>query len=202
MTRLTIFYDYTNPWCYVALWRAGWLRSQVADLDIAWHPFELFPDLPPGGARPRNPAFLRRKIQYDLDEATRELGISIRVPYDRVTNSRLALEGSLFAREHGCFDAYHRAVFSGFFEQGRDIGRPEAIVAIGAEAGLDGVALGEALAERRYAAEVVRLREEAEAFGVVAVPTFVANNQGVVGIVAANKLLHIVTAAASIPARP
>ncbi len=195
MTRLTVYYDYTDPWSLIALYRVEWLRTQAPDLDARWWPFEVYPDLPPKGARPQNPAFLRRKIQYDIDEATRELGIKMHVPYGRVTNSRLALEGSLYARDAGLFDVYHRAIFAGFFEQQRDIGKADTVVAIGAEAGLDEAGLRAALEERRYQDEVVRLRVEAEEFGVAAVPTFVANNQGAVGIVAKDKLLRVVTTA-------
>ena len=193
MTHLTIYYDYTDPWCYIALFRADWLRTQVSSLEVNWHPFELYPELPAKGARPRNPAFYRRKTQYDIDEHTRELGITIHVPQDRVTNSRLALEGSLFARDAGLFDAYHRAVFAGFFEQRRDIGAPDVIVEIGMEAGLDGAALREALEQHRHGDRVMRLRAEAEELGVAAIPTFVANNQGAVGIVARDALLRLVT---------
>lgn len=208
MTTLTVYYDYTDPWSYIAVFRADWLRAQVPDLEVRWWPFEVRPELPPRGARPQNPAFLRRKHQYDIDELTRELGVKIHVPYDRVTNSRLALAGSLFARDAertrqsnwvgqegsaNLFDAYHRAIFRGFFEQQRDIGSLDTIVAIGGESGLDEGELRAALEERRYADEVARLRAEAEEFGVMAVPTFVANNQGAVGIVAKERLLRVVT---------
>jgi len=211
MTTLTVYYDYTDPWSYIAVFRADWLRAQVPDLEVRWWPFEVRPELPPRGARPQNPAFLRRKHQYDIDELTREFGIKIHVPYDRVTNSRLALAGSLFARDAerarqsnwggqegqdggvNLLDAYHRAIFRGFFEQQRDIGSLDTIVAIGGESGLDEGALRVALEERRYADEVERLRAEAEEFGVMAVPTFVANNQGAVGIVAKERLLRVVT---------
>lgn len=200
MTTLTIYYDYTDPWCYVALFRAAWLQSEVPGLTVQWHPFELHPDLPPRGARPRNPAFLRRKIQYDVDALSAELGVTIHVPQDRVTNSRLALEASLYAREAGLFDAYHRAIFAAYFEQQRDIGALDTVVAVGAAAGLDAAGLRTALEEHRYAAEVIRLRVEAEEFGVAAIPTFVANNQGVIGIVAREKLRRIVTTAAPLVA--
>ncbi len=212
MTTLTVYYDYTDPWSYIAAFRADWLRARVPDLEAHWWPFEVRPELPPRGARPQNPAFLRRKHQYDIDELTRELGIKIHVPYDRVTNSRLSLAGSLFARdatrtrqssrpggEEGrdgaanLFDAYHRAIFRGFFEQQRDIGSLDTVVSIGGESGLDEDALRVALEERHYEDEVVRLRAEAEEFGVMAVPTFVANNQGAVGIVAKERLLRVVT---------
>ncbi len=195
MTILTVYYDYTDPWCYVAVPRVDWLRGEVPDLEVRWWPFELRPDLPPRGARPQNPAFLRRKIQYDIDEMTRELGVRIHVPYDRVTNSRLALEGAVFARERGdaAFDAYHRAIFAAYFERQQDIGALATVVAIGGKVGLDSDELRTALADHRHSAEVIRLHEEAEEFGVVAIPTFVANNQGAVGIVAKDRLLRIVT---------
>src|SRR5581483_10863732 len=192
MSELTIYFDYTDPWCYLALFRADWLCTQAPQLQVRWHPFELYPELPPRGARPRNPAFLRRKIQYDVDEMTRELGLKMHVPYDRVTNSRLALEAGRYALHHAAFDRYYRAIFAAFFQQRRDIGSLDVVAAVGAEAGLDATDLHAALSEHRYGQEVTRLRAEAEDFGVVAVPTFVANNQGAVGIVAREKLLRIV----------
>lgn len=193
MPPLTLYYDYTDPWCYIALFRADWLRAQVPGLRVDWHPFELYPDLPPRGARPKNPAFYRRKVQYDIDRLTPDLGITMHVPQDRVTNSRLALEAALFARDSGRFDAYHRAVFAAFFEQQRDIGALDTVVAIGVESGLDETALRSALEEHRHSAEVVRLRAEAEEYGVAAIPTFVANGRGVIGIVARDKLLRLVS---------
>ena len=201
MTELTIYFDYTDPWCYLAVFRADWLCSQAPHAQVRWHPFELFPELPPRGARPQNPAFLRRKIQYDVDEMTRELGIKIHVPYDRVTNSRLALEGGRYALHHASFDRYHRAIFAAFFQQRRDIGSLDVVAEVGAEAGLDVDDLRAALRKHRYGEEVARLRAEAADFGVVAVPTFVANNQGTVGIVAREKLLRIVTTYAPPPER-
>jgi len=125
-----------------------------------------------------------------------ELGVTIHVPQDRVTNSRLALAGGLYARNAGRFDAYHRAIFAAYFEQQRDVGALDTVVAVGAEAGLDGAGLRAALEEHRYAEEVIRLRVEAEELGVAAIPTFVANNQGVIGIVAKEKLLRVVTTSA------
>lgn len=203
MTKLTIYYDYTDPWCFLAVSRADWLRGRLGDLDldldleieVAWHPFELYPDLPTKGARPRNPAFFRRKTQYDIDERARDLGLTIHVPMDWVTNSRLALAGSLFAREAGpfAFDAYHRAVFAAYFTDRRDIGQLDTIVAIADEGGLDGEQCREALISGTYADEIMRLRGEAAGLGVAAIPTFVANNQGAIGIVSDENLLRLVT---------
>lgn len=193
MNSLNVYYDYTDPWSYIALFRVDWLRTQVPNLEVLWHPFEIYPDLPPRGARPQNPAFLRRKTQYDIDVAAGDLGVTIHVPSDRVTNSRLALEGGLYARDAGSFDRYHRAIFASFFEDRAPIGDVETVVAVGVSCGFAEDAFREALQSHRYTDEVVRLRAEAEEYGVVAVPTFVADNQGVVGIVAPDKLLDILT---------
>jgi predicted DsbA family dithiol-disulfide isomerase len=49
-----------------------------------------------------------------------------------------------------------------------------------------------ALVEHRFRDDVIRLRAEAVDLGVAAIPTFVANQSAVVGIVADDKLLRIV----------
>jgi predicted DsbA family dithiol-disulfide isomerase len=193
MPRLTVYFDYVDPWCYIALFRVQRLRERMADLDVDWYPFELIPELPARGARPRNPAFVRRKTQYDIDEmlARLDLPISIHVPYDRLTNSRLALAGSLLARAHGVLDGYHRRTFQAFFEEQQDIGTLDTVVSLLHEQGLDEQAVRRSLLEEGYTSEVARLHDVAQEYGVAATPTFVANNQGVVGIVDDDRLRRI-----------
>ncbi|HZS91219.1 MAG TPA: DsbA family protein [Chloroflexota bacterium] len=202
MPALTVYFDYVDPWSYVALLRLRRLVESLGDLRVNWYPFELIPDLPARGARPRNPAFLRRKTQYDVDEMLRrlDLPITIRVPYDRLTNSRLALAGALIARAHGVFDGYHGRTFEAFFERQEDIGALETVVALLHEQGVDAEAARRALVNGGYSAEVERLRAEAEEYGVAATPTFVANNQGIVGIVGDERLLRILNPAQPAPA--
>jgi predicted DsbA family dithiol-disulfide isomerase len=203
MPTLTVYFDYVDPWSYVALLRLSRLAANMGDLHVIWYPFELIPELPARGARPRNPAFLRRKTQYDVDEMLRRLDLpnAIRVPYDRLTNSRLALTGALVARSHGVFDGYHGRTFEAHFERQEDIGAVETVVTLLCEQGIDpDVARLDLLCES-YGAEITRLRAEAEEYGVVATPTLVANNQGIVGIVDDERLLRMLNTALPVATR-
>lgn len=90
----------------------------------------------------------------------------------RLPNSRLALEGAEFARDHGLFEPYHERLFRAFFTDGRDIGDPAVIVEEGAACGLDPAGLAAALADRRYGRRVAEGSEAARRAGVTALPTF------------------------------
>ena len=192
MPILHIYYDYTDPWCFLATFQCDRLKTQVADLEIVWMPFEIFPDLPPLGARPQNAAFLRRKTQYDVDAATAHMDIRLTVRQDWVTNSHPALIGSLVAREHGCFDDYHAATYKAFFEDGKDINAIDVVVDIAGDCGMDRDLFASALKLEAYSAEVVRLRLAAEALGVMAVPTFVCGDRAAVGVVGDDALLRVI----------
>ncbi len=51
--------------------------------------------------------------------------------------SRKALEAAEFARDQGCFDEMHNALFRAFFEDGRDLNDTGVLLDVGASVGLD-----------------------------------------------------------------
>ncbi len=73
-------------------------------------------------------------------------------------------------------------MFKAYFEDLADIGDLDAVVRIGADAGLPEAELRAALASRRYRDEVDEGIRWAQQVGVTAVPTFVLDGQyGIVG---------------------
>lgn len=107
-----------------------------------------------------------------LSQAAEEAGIPIGFR-DRMSNSRLALEAAEMARKQGKLHEYHTRVLQAYWVEKQDIGDAETVVALGVEAGLDGEALRQALAERRYRPVVDALVQEAAGLGIHAVPSFV-----------------------------
>lgn len=136
---------------------------------MEWWPFELHPETPPEGS-PRGPASGRANPALEVAHAS---GIPM-VRSSVIANSRLALEASEFARDAGgdAFDHFHAAVFRAYFEEDRNIGDAEVLVAIAEAVGLDGAVLREALAERRYAARVDERIQWAAARGLTSTPFF------------------------------
>ena len=125
---IVAYSDYVCPWCYIALERVDRLQREFP-VDVEWRPFELHPETPRDGASlvgrlgsgTRAAAYAQNIVGL-----AHESGITLRMP-ELVANSHLALEAGEFAREHGGFDAYHRALFAAYFEHGRNLGDPDAL---------------------------------------------------------------------------
>ena len=196
-----VYYDFASPFCYVA--RATLARLSAAhDLRVEWQPFEVIEYLPPQGAMPQNPAFVRRAEAREIARLEGEYGLRIGLR-ERLLNSNLGLCAVEYARaaeaaggSAGLADAVHRALFEAFYRDERDIGASSVVLEVVQAAGLDD-GLVEALEDGRYRAAVARSRKEAEDLGVVAVPTFLAGGYGVVGIPAYDAFEGLVRQAAN-----
>ena len=95
----------------------------------------------------------------------------------RISNSRMSLEASEFAKEQGLFDQFHRALFQAYFSQGMDIGSLEVLTQIGHESGLDRDSLALVPPNREIPAEDRGYAEEATRLGVNAAPTFIIEDR-------------------------
>lgn len=141
---------------------------------LRWHPFQLRPDTPLEGvplSQILPPAYLAQ-ARARLEEATQSLGMPY-APPDLVPNTRLAHEAAAHAEAHGLGDAFHRAVLTAYFGEGRPIGERQALLDIAISIGLDPAALSEELDQGSRAAEVDAALEQARNWGITAVPTFV-----------------------------
>ena len=196
-----VYYDFASPFCYVA--RAILARLSAAhDLRVEWQPFEVIEYLPPQGAMPQNPAFVRRAEAREIARLEGEYGLRIGLR-ERLLNSNLGLCAVEYARaaeaaggSAGLTDAVHRALFEAFYRDERDIGASSVVLEVAQAAGLDD-GLVEALEDGRYRVAVARSRKEAEDLGVVAVPTFLAGGYGVVGVPAYDAFEGLVRQAAN-----
>jgi len=90
-----------------------------------------------------------------------------------LSNSRMVLESSEFARENGKFDEFHEEVFHSYFTLGKDIGQIDVILEMGRTVGLDSDQLKTALTEGQYLPRLQESQLEAAKWGVTAAPTFI-----------------------------
>ncbi len=117
-----------------------------------------------------------------LEERGARSGIVFRRGRTLTSNSHLALEAAEFAEEQGRAVEYHRAMFKAYFDDLENIGDLEAVVRVGAGAGLDPGGLRQALATGLYGDRVDEGIAWSRAIGVTAVPTFVFDDRyGMVG---------------------
>lgn len=182
MIRLDIFSDPVCPWCYIGkslLERA--LESRPAHpFRIEWHPFQLNPQMPKGGA-PLGDYIAARFGGRDkavamfaqVEEHAREAGVEIdftRVA--RIPNTLDAHRLIHWAGLEGRQGAVVARLFRAYWREGQDIGDPEVLAGIGAGAGMDGAVLARLLASDADADDIAARDADARQKGVTAVPTF------------------------------
>lgn len=117
----------------------------------------------------------------------------------RISNSRLAQELAAWADMQPEGEALHKALYRGYFVDGRDIGDVDVLVELVEVAGLDATAARQVLESRsqsgRVDADWQRSREE----GVTGVPTFISAGLAVIGCQQYPQLLRFVEHLRSLP---
>jgi predicted DsbA family dithiol-disulfide isomerase len=94
-----------------------------------------------------------------------------------LSNSRLALEASEYARDMGKYESFHEAMFRSYFTEANDIGSLDVIKPVAAESGLDAGDMMNALKDGRYRSRLAEARQEGEMIKLTGVPTFIINNK-------------------------
>ncbi len=99
-----------------------------------------------------------------------------------LSNSRLALEASEYARDMGKYDAFHENIFHAYFTEALDIGILDVLAALAKKSGLDDTDMRKSLQDGRYRKRLEQARKEAQAINLTGVPTFIINaKQKIVG---------------------
>lgn len=179
---IDIVSDVICPWCFIGSRRLEQALEPAPDgvaVDVTYRPFLLDPSTPKEGADLRDR--LRAKYGVDPDKmfasveaAARSSGIPLDFSKVRRTPSTIAAHTLLrHAISKGTQAALARALFEGYFLEGRDIGDADVLAAI---AGGHGFEADEAIRLVRDEAELGKTVEEAgeaAASGVRGVPFFV-----------------------------
>ncbi len=150
------------------------LTQEDSDVEVTWCAFELRPDpmptLDPKGE------YLQRVWRDSVYPLSERLGFNMKLPPVQ-PRSRRAHEAAHWARTQGYFNDYNLSIFQVFFERGEDIGKKDVLVRLASDLGLDGEALRSALEQRDFEKSVLAEEQDAERYGIRAVPAFVAGGQ-------------------------
>jgi predicted DsbA family dithiol-disulfide isomerase len=170
---IEIYADFICPWCYIGLDRLTRLAKERS-IRLHWNPYLLRPDIPAGGVLLTSilPPDRLERAEVAVREATQAAGLPLNRP-KLVPNSRQAHEAGFLAEAQGLGDAYHRAVFSAYFAQARNIGDAEVLAQIGEEVGLSRDEIVDTLHTGRYRADVDRATADAFERGIRSVPNFI-----------------------------
>lgn len=119
-------------------------------------------------------------MMASLKQKATELGL----PFGdrkKTYNSRLAQELGLWAESKDRGEEFHMAAFKAYFVDGKNLAQTDVLVNLASAVGLAGDEAGEVLLNRSFKAAVdadwVRSRE----LGITAVPTFMINQDRLVG---------------------
>ncbi len=116
------------------------------------------------------------KMYDQLRQRGKELGI-VFGDLTLLSNSRLALEASEYARDMGKYERFHETMFRFYFTEANDIGNIGIIATAAVRCGMDAGDMMNAIAEKRYRSRLAEARKEGEKINLTGVPTFIINDK-------------------------
>ena len=154
------------------------------EIEIRWTAFPLHPETPEDGLTLEE-LFAGRSVDIEkvmsrLKQVAHELGLPLG-ERKKTYNSRLAQELAKWAESKGKGDQFHEAVFRAYFVDGKNIGKAEEMVLLAKSVGLPDKEARRILESRAFREAVDSDWSRAHAMGITAVPTFVIDQQAVVG---------------------
>lgn len=190
--QVDIISDVVCPWCvigYKQLMKALAMLPGYFDVAIAWHPFELNPDMPQEGQDLREHLVQKYGAAAGESRAARthlsQLGESLGFKFDyfdgmHMVNTFRAHQLLHWAAKQGKQTELKLALFEAFFSRRENVNDMIVLMEVAARVGLDEAEAQAVLVDERYAQLV---REEQQVWlekEVRAVPTFYFQQQYIV----------------------
>ena len=182
--RIDVISDAICPWCYIG---KRHLESALEILDkrqlrfaVAWHPFQLNPDMPVDGVDRQK----YREAKFGGPERARQIderitgtaaGVGLEFHLERLTRTPNTVKAHRlirFAGQKGVQDDVVEALFDGYFCRGADIGDAKVLAEIGSKGGLDVEDVLAMLASDAGHKEVLAGDQMARNAGIQGVPSF------------------------------
>lgn len=190
--KLVVYSDFICPFCYIGKVNTERLLEKNPDLKIEWRQFELHPE---GQPDPKSPYM--QEAQTSLNRLAKKYNIDMKteVLTTVTSESRKAMMGMEFAKEHGKLNDYHDAVFKAYWVKGLDIGDIDVLVHVASSIGLDSTSFRRSIEQKTYLPQVLRGIENAKKNGVLGVPTYIYGDQMSMGaqpVDILNRLIHTV----------
>ncbi len=177
--------DVMCPWCFIGKRRLERALADAPELpvEVAWHPFQLDPTLPPEGRDRR--AYLEdkfggaegaREVYAQIEAVGAEEGIAF--AFDRIERSPNTLDAHRLIRWAGIEGAQDRVVerlFEMYFLEGTNLAEPSSLVAAAVDAGMDGAVVERLLGGEADKDAVRGEIEAAQRMGITGVPCFIVD---------------------------
>ena len=186
--NIDVYSDVICPWCYVGKHRLEKALALVKDrfeARVAWHPFELNPDMPKEGLdrrKYRSAKFGSWENSLALDEQVKAAGAGEGINFrhdlmERTPNTLDAHKLILLAGREGVQDKIADALFNGYFVEGKDVGKRETLIQIATDAGMNAERVAAFLDGEESTAAVEEALKKGRALHINSVPTYIINQQ-------------------------
>ncbi len=188
--QVDVWSDVVCPWCFIGKRRLEAALASFPDRDrvtVVYHAFELDPQAPKEATVPLDELLGRKyglspakvaEVQARVTEAARGEGLAFALDRARPENTFDAHRLIALARAHGRQAAAKEALMRAYFEQGRRVGDPAELRAIGREVGLPADAVDRVVDDPSAFADEVRADEAAaRRTGIRGVPFFVVDGK-------------------------
>lgn len=181
--------DVACPWCAIGLASLDEALRRASDAisaDLRFQPFELNPDIHPGGEN--IDAFLGSRYGSgasqlaSMRDGVRARATAVGFAFNQDASSRIyntfdAHRLLHWARQSGQQGSLKRALFKANFSDNADVSNHEVLAAAAVDAGLDADEARRVLASDRYAQEVREAEQLWTSRGIHAVPAVVVNGK-------------------------
>jgi len=181
--------DVVCPWCiigYKKLEQAMQRFEGKAEFALAWHAFELNPNMPPEGQDINEHMAQKYGATPEQSKANRERLRSAGSDLDfdfsynenmRMVNTFDAHRVLHWAGETGKQTALKLALFKAHFTDGKDVSDHEVLIAVAVSVGLDEKRVRDLLATDMFAADVRAVEAEWQDRFISGVPAFIFNKK-------------------------
>ena len=189
MVSIDIVSDVLCPWCVIGYKQLEKALAQISPettVNINWQPFQLVPDLPPGGQNTAERIQQKYGMSSEQSAASRqrltELGDSLGFDFNytegtRSYNTYNAHQLLHWAGGHGLQTELKMALFSASFTEHQVIDEIDVLVKIAESVGLDGDKARDLLDEQIYAEAVDAISMQWREAGISSVPGFIFNKK-------------------------
>ncbi|GAA2871593.1 putative DsbA family dithiol-disulfide isomerase [Aminobacter niigataensis] len=181
--------DVVCPWCFLGMKRLENALASLPDIEaeVRWRPFQLDPTIPPEGKERKAYMLSKFNDETKLKQAHANLvslgaveGISF--DFDAITVAPNTLDAHRVIRwaaasGEGVQDKLARALFSLYFEQGKNVGDHAVLVEAARQAGMDAAVVEALLATDSDRDEVTNEIVTASRMGITGVPCFLLDGK-------------------------
>lgn len=187
MVKLDIVSDPICPWCYIGKTLLDQALAERPDhgFEIAWHPFQLNPEMPAAGMDRRE--YLEHKfggkegaMRAYAPVVERAEAVGLKIDFAGIKRTPNTLDAHRLIHWADIEDVQSdmaMALFRAYFEEGRDIGDHEVLADLADSLSMDGAMILRLLQSDADREDIANRDKQFREMGITGVPTFIVAGQ-------------------------